>query len=152
MSLLTHCGVIIGTVFGIGGVLLFSPYHTYFSISYLHLAKTLLTSASMDKAPSSDEETEDIRASSSSNVATTSENFLFSRPGTRHYVKPKDDKTVDYKSFCEMKSTVANLVAKMDHLKADLVTAQNKIAMLERSVSQTPRSNITGLLFTPKRH
>lgn len=151
MSLLTHCGLVVGTVIGIGGVLLFSPYHTFFSISYFNSAQQILVGKIMDHPPSSDEESENVGPRATSSQLNRQENFLMSKPTTRHTVRPKEDKVVDYKSFMEMKNAVANLIVKMDHMKADLVTAQNKIAMLERSIAQTPKSNISGLLFTPKR-
>lgn len=144
--------VISGTVIGVCGLLLFSPYHTYFSTRCYTSSFSLMSLSGHPRPPpssSSDEDESYQPVTKSAEGSKKSQNLLQTIKKEGVSVRRADPKYVDMKTFNALQVQVINMTTKLDNLRVELTAAQNEIAILKRSMPRVGLGPSSSFVFYP---
>lgn len=141
-----------GTVLGVCGLLLFSPYHTYFSATCFAAAQSIMSSSSRYQGPpasSSDEDEFEEQLKPKPELPKKSQNLLSTIKREGFTARKAEPKYVDIKTFNALQVQVINLSTKLDNLRVELTAAQNEIAILKRSMPRVGLGPSSSFTFYP---
>lgn len=154
MSLLAHWITIGSTVGGVLGLLLFSPYHTYFS-AYYHTLAQELSCPSMAYRPTCPvwdmESPNGSDAASAPGTSIEQKTMISPAPNDAPKRLVQTQVFVTLKEFNSLKSEMINLQQQLEFLRTHVTSLQNEISILKRSQPKTSLSTPAQLLFATTR-